>query len=50
MVHIEKTKQTLTWFLLKLFSKNQTLFRGSCGHDHMVVGFATTYAISAYHH
>jgi len=33
-----------------LFSKNQTLFRGRCGHDHMVVGFATTYAISAYHH
>jgi len=20
------------------------------GHDHMVVGFTTTYAISAYHH
>ena len=34
----------------QLFSKNQTLFRGRCGHDHMVVGFATTYAISAYHH
>ena len=23
---------------------------GHCGHDHMVVGFTTTYAISAYHH
>ena len=33
-----------------MFSKNQTLFRGRCGHDHMVVGFAITYAISAYHH
>jgi sterol desaturase/sphingolipid hydroxylase (fatty acid hydroxylase superfamily) len=21
-----------------------------CGHDHMVVGFTTTCAISAYHH
>ena len=24
--------------------------RGRCGHDHMVVGFKTTYAINAYHH
>ena len=24
--------------------------RGCRGHDHMVVGFTTTYAISAYHH
>jgi len=24
--------------------------RGHCGHDRMVVGFTTTYAISAYHH
>jgi hypothetical protein len=23
---------------------------GRCGHDQMVVGFTTTYAISAYHH
>jgi len=23
---------------------------GHCGHDHMVLGFTTTYAISAYHH
>ena len=23
---------------------------GRCGRDHMVVGFTTTYAISAYHH
>ena len=23
---------------------------GHCGHDCMVVGFTTTYAISAYHH
>jgi hypothetical protein len=24
--------------------------KGRCGRDHMVVGFTTTYAISAYHH
>ena len=24
--------------------------RGRCGRDSMVVGFTTTYAISAYHH
>jgi len=32
---------------------NQASFhtgRGCCGRDHMVVGFTTTYAISAYHH
>jgi hypothetical protein len=47
-VYWENNKKT--WFLNKLFSKNQTLFRGCLGHDHMVVGFTTTYAISAYHH
>jgi len=26
------------------------LTRGCRGHDRMVVGFTTTYAISAYHH
>jgi hypothetical protein len=26
------------------------LYGGRCGHDHMVVGFTTTYAIRAYHH
>jgi len=26
------------------------LTRGRCGRDRMVVGFTTTYAISAYHH
>jgi hypothetical protein len=25
-------------------------YRGRCGHDRMVVGFTTNYAISAYHH
>ena len=32
-------------------SSNQVLILGGCrGHDHSVVGFITTYAISAYHH
>ena len=26
------------------------VFGGGQGHGHMVVGFITTYAISAYHH
>jgi hypothetical protein len=29
--------------------KLQQKFRGRC-RDHMIVGFTTTYAISAYHH
>ena len=33
-------------FFLKLFAN----CRGCHGRDHMVVGFTTTYAISAYHH
>jgi hypothetical protein len=45
---------------LKVFRKNKTkginsiakimLLSGHCGCDHMVVGFTTTYAISAYDH
>jgi hypothetical protein len=27
-----------------------TYTQGSCGRDRIVVGFTTTYAISAYHH
>ena len=30
--------------------KGSLYFRGCHGHDRMVVGFVTTYAISAYHH
>jgi hypothetical protein len=30
-------------------TKIQRLKRGCCGHDRIVVGFTTTYAISAYH-
>jgi hypothetical protein len=29
---------------------NTTELRDRRGHDHMVVGFTTTYAISPYHH
>jgi hypothetical protein len=50
MYVLRKQNKFKTWFFIKLFSKNQTLFRGRCGHDHMVVGFSTSYAISAYHH
>jgi hypothetical protein len=28
----------------------QDILRGRLGHDCMVVGYTTTYAISAYHH
>ena len=35
---------------LRFDSKIICFYKGHCGHDHMVVGFTTTYAISAYHH
>jgi nucleotide-binding universal stress UspA family protein len=31
-------------------SATALLARGRSGRDHMVVGFTTTYVISAYHH
>jgi hypothetical protein len=42
-----KTKRTIVSYysLTLLYSE-----RGHHGHDRMVVGFTTTYAISAYHH
>jgi hypothetical protein len=33
-----------------MFLYDQTLVRGRRGRDRMVVGFPTTYAMSAYHH
>ena len=38
--------------IMKHFSNNVILNnkRGGRGHDRMVVGFTTTYAINAYHH
>jgi hypothetical protein len=38
------------WALLVINMINTKLNRGCGGRDHMVVGFTTTYAISAYHH
>jgi len=32
------------------FINGSNVERGRHGHDQMVVGFTTTYAISAYHH
>ena len=37
-------------FLNILLFRHPGIWRGCHGRDHMVVGFTTTYAISAYHH
>jgi len=44
-----KTKPEIVKPLLFVF-KTYLSFRGCHGRDRMVVGFTTTYAISAYHH
>ena len=34
-----------------ILSFSNTLLQRDChGHDHMVIGFTTTYAVSSYHH
>jgi hypothetical protein len=39
------------WYWVKLKKmKFYSIIRGRCGLDHIVFGFTTTYAISAYHH
>ena len=38
------------WVFVFHFNENDWLFRGHRGHDRVVVGYTTTYAISAYHH
>jgi hypothetical protein len=39
------------FFIILCFITNHVrIWRGRRGHDRMVVGFITTYAISAYHH
>ena len=49
-------KETLTpsfqsvSIILQSFLNNTYSYRGCPGSDHMVVGFTTTCAISAYHH
>ena len=35
---------------LGLEAADSIFFRGCRGHDRMIVGYTTTYAISAYHH
>ena len=47
-----KTNVSTCYFysLLQKSSKFPTLNRGRRGSDRMVVGFLTTYAISAHHH
>jgi hypothetical protein len=42
-----KKRFTVTYTLQ---TNHYTVQRGRRGHDRMVVGFTTTYAISAYHH
>ena len=38
------------FFFYNVFFFIKVRDRDHCGHDRMVVGFTTTYAISAYHH
>ena len=38
------------WITPRTLCKSSSGSRGCCGHDRMVVGFTTTYAITAYHH
>ena len=46
-----KAHKMLSFYLyIKLIQMSYTFFRGRWDHDRMVVGFITTYAISAYHH
>ena len=40
----------LTWMAMVSYLYSHYLLRGHRGRDHMVVGFITTYAMSAYHH
>ena len=35
---------------MEIILKRTKIEGGICGHDHMGVGFTTTYLISAYHH
>jgi hypothetical protein len=48
MVGLCYNKTILLWY--HVIVSNYFISRGCCGRDPMVVGFTTTYAISAYHH
>jgi len=37
-------------FLVEFMSNQISVSLAASGRDHMVIGFTTTYAISAYHH
>jgi hypothetical protein len=43
-------KSKLITYICKGDTSSILLWRGRHGRDRMVVGFTTTYAISAYHH
>ena len=45
-----KKKCNFPMYLLEFYMYISITSRGSHGCDHMVVGFTTTYVISAYHH
>ena len=47
LLQIEKRAKSM---FINISQKINVIRRGRCCHDHMVVGFTTTYAISAYHH
>jgi hypothetical protein len=38
------------YIVTKYYKKAVYIVKGSHGHNHMIVGFTATYAISAYHH
>jgi hypothetical protein len=47
----ENNAQNYEMFILSFICMHFILLEGGCCvHDHMVVGFTTTYAINAYHH
>jgi hypothetical protein len=39
-----------TYYFIKIYFEYIPKFTKSGGRDRMIVGFTTTYAISAYHH
>ena len=46
------SKLCVFFFIIKHFFINgsQSFIKGRHGHDRVLVGFTTTYAITAYHH
>ena len=53
LIVVSNLMDTTTYYfinILKSWNSTTETTRDSCSHDHTVVGFTTTYAISAYHH